>query len=175
MDAKKAGDILYVVGMTYDEMGGSHYYALENYAGNHAPAVRPEQARAAFEALSRAIASGLVRACHDCSEGGIAVAAAEMAFAGGLGMDLYTLTVPRPPEIARDDVILFSESNSRFLCEVAPEKIAAFEAALGGVPIAPLGRVTAENIFRVRGLAGDTIIEKNIADLKEAWQKPLRW
>jgi phosphoribosylformylglycinamidine synthase len=175
MDAKKAGDILYVVGMTYDEMGGSHYYALENYTGNHAPIVRPEQGRAAFEALSRAIASGLVRACHDCSEGGIAVAAAEMAFAGGLGMDLYTLTVPRPPEIARDDVILFSESNSRFLCEVAPEKIAAFEAALQGVPIAPLGRVTDENIFRVSGVTGDTIIEKNIAELKEAWQKPLRW
>ena len=119
--------------------------------------------------------SGLVRACHDCSEGGIAVAAAEMAFAGGLGMDLYTLTVPRPPEIARDDVILFSESNSRFLCEIAPEKVEAFESALKGIPIAPLGRVTDEAILRVRGLTGDTIIEKNIAELKEAWQKPLRW
>ena len=98
-----------------------------------------------------------------------------LAFAGGLGMDLYTLTVPRPPEIACDDVILFSESNSRFLCEVAPEKIAAFESALKGVPIAPLGRVTTEPIFRVRGLTGDTIIEKNLAELKDAWQKPLRW
>jgi phosphoribosylformylglycinamidine synthase II len=175
MDAKKPCDILYTVGMTYDEMGGSHYYSLENYVGNHAPIVRAEQARATFEALSRAIGKGLVRACHDCSEGGIAVAAAEMAFAGGFGMDLYTLTVPRPPEIARDDVILFSESNSRFLCEVAPEKVEAFESALKGVPIAPLGRVTDSDIFRVRGLTGDAIIEKTLAELKEAWQKPLKW
>jgi phosphoribosylformylglycinamidine synthase len=175
MDAKKAGNILYVVGMTYEEMGGSHYYALENHIGNHPPVVRPEQGKATFEALGRAIAKGLVRACHDCSEGGIAVAAAEMAFAGGLGMDLYALAVPRPPEITRDDVILFSESNSRFLCEVAPEKVEAFEAALKGIALAPLGRVTDEPIFRVRGITGEAIIEKDIAELKEAWQKPLKW
>jgi phosphoribosylformylglycinamidine synthase len=98
-----------------------------------------------------------------------------MAFAGGFGMDLYALTVPRPPEIARNDIILFSESNSRFLCEIAPEKVKAFESALKGIPLAPLGRVTDTDIFRVRGVTGDAIIEKKISDLKEAWQKPLRW
>ena len=105
----------------------------------------------------------------------IAVAAAEMAFAGGLGMDLYTMTVPRPPEVQRDDVILFSESNSRFLCEVAPERTAEFEAMLGGVPCAPLGRVIREPRLRIRGLVGQTVISERIEELKETWQKPLRW
>ena len=123
MDAKKAGNILYVVGMTYDEMGGSHYYALENYVGNHAPIVRPEQAprhvRGAFARhrvrASSAPATTAPKAASPSPPPRWRSPAAS-------GMDLYTLTVPRPPEIARDDVILFSESNSRFLCEVAPEK-----------------------------------------------------
>ena len=175
MDAKRAGNIVYVVGMTHDELGGSHYYAIQNLIGNTAPAVRPKEGLRIFKALSRATARGLVRACHDCSEGGIAVAAAEMAFAGGLGMDLYTITVPRPEGIDRDDVVLFSESNSRFICEVEPDRTAAFERALGQVPFAPLGRVTDDATFRVRGLRGRTVVKESIAELKEAWQKPLAY
>ncbi len=175
MDAKRAGNILYIVGTTYAELGGSHYYAHLGYLGNACPIVRPTEAPATFRALAAAIARGLVRACHDCSEGGLAVAAAEMAFAGGLGMDLYTMTAPRPAEVDRDDTILFSESNSRFLVEVEPERTDAFEAALKGVACAPLGRITAEPVFHVRGLKGRTIIRENIAALKEAWQKTLRW
>jgi len=173
MDAKKAGNLLYTVGMTYDELGGSHYYAIRNYTGNKVPEVRPKKGRAVFEAIGRATAAGVLRACHDCSEGGIAVAAAEMAFAGGLGMDLYTMTVPRPRGLDRDDVILFSESNSRFLCEVEPDRAEEFEALLGSVPFAPLGRVTDEPRLRVRGLRGQVRIDEGIGELKEAWQKPL--
>jgi len=175
MDAKKAGDLIYIAGMTYEELGGSHYYAIHNLIGNTVPQVRPEEARRTFEALSRATDAGAVRACHDCSEGGIAVAAAEMAFAGGLGMDLYTMTVPRPQEMDRDDVILFSESNSRFLCEVEPERAEEFEAILGEVPCAPVGRVTVEPSLIIHGLWGGRIINEKIADLKEAWKKPLAW
>ena len=175
MDAKRPGNIVYAVGMTYDELGGSHYYTIHNYVGNRAPKVRPEEGRAVFKGLSRATAAGLVRACHDCSEGGIAVAAAEMAFAGGFGMDLYTMTAPRSRKIDRDDVILFSESNSRFLCEVEPDRADEFEACLRGVPCAPLGRVIKEPRLRIRGLRGRTIISEKVAALKEAWQAPLGW
>ena len=173
MDAKCPGNIIYAVGMTYDELGGSHYYALENAVGNRVPKVRPAEGRAVFEAVQRATAAGAVRACHDCSEGGIAVAAAEMAFAGGLGMDLYTITVPRPRDVDRDDVILFSESNSRFLCEVEPGRSTEFEACLGEVPFAPLGRITEDPRLSVRGLRGQVVIRENLEDMKRAWQKPM--
>ena len=175
MDAKAAGNIVYVVGRTYDEMGGSHYYAVRNLIGNTAPVVRPREGLAVFRAMAAATKTGLMRSCHDCSEGGIAVAAAEMAFAGGLGMDLYTVTVPRPDDLQRDDVILFSESNSRFLCEVEPDKADAFEKALGAVPFAPFGRVTEDGVFRVRGLRGKAIVREAVASLKEAWKKPLAY
>ena len=175
MDAKEPGDIVYVAGMTYDELGGSHYYAAHSSVGNNVPQVRPHEAKKVFAALALATEKRLVRACHDCSEGGIAVAAAEMAFAGGFGMDLYTVTVPRPKEIERDDMILFSESNSRFICEVAPENCDAFEACLKGVPLAPIGRVTRAKRFRVRGLRGQTLITEKLDALKTAWKQPLAW
>jgi len=173
MDVKSPGDIIYIVGMTYDEMGGSHYCAIHGIVGKRVPRVRPRGALLTFQRLAGAIRSGLVRACHDCSEGGIAVAAAEMAFAGGYGMDLYTMTVPRPRSLQRDDVILFSESNSRFVCEVRPRDADAFERALRGVPCAPVGRVTRSRRFRVRGLWGDTIVSESLDALKSAWRDPL--
>jgi len=175
MDLKEPGNLIYIVGMTYDELGGSHYYALYNMVGNKVPIVRPEQAKRLFTALSDAIGSGLVRACHDCSEGGVAVAAAEMAFAGGHGMELSTLPVPRPREVVRNDTILFSESNSRFLCEVSPENADAFEKALEDVPCAAIGRVTRGARFRIRGLNGSLIVSEKIQTLKQAWKAPLAW
>ena len=85
MDLKEEGNLLYVVGRTYDELGGSCYYDLYGKTGKNVPKVRPES-KQDMEKLSKAMTTGLVRSCHDCSEGGIAVAAAEMAFAGNVGL-----------------------------------------------------------------------------------------
>ena len=120
MDLKSPGNRIYVIGKTYAELGGSHYYAIHGFIGNSAPKVRPTEGKRTMEALSLAIDQGLVRSCHDCSEGGIGAAAAEMAFAGGLGMHLSLAGVPRDADVTADAVLLFSESNSRFIVEVAP-------------------------------------------------------
>jgi len=128
-----------------------------------------------MECLSKATAKGLVRACHDCSEGGLGVAAAEMAFAGGLGAKIELRDVPLGETIIRDDYILFSESNSRFLAEVAPKDVAAFEKILRGIPWAVIGQVNDSSVLEVSGLDYKPVLKVDIADLKEAWQKPLRW
>jgi len=175
MDAKAPGNLVYAVGRTRRELGGSHYYMLHDELGVQVPVVRPEEALETFSALSRATAAGLVRACHDCSEGGIAVAAAEMAFAGGLGMRLGLSAVPRADDADRDDVILFSESASRFIVEVAPDRQKEFENTMAGVPFAVLGEVCASARLTVIGLDGSQIVNESLADLKEAWQTPLRW
>ncbi len=94
MDAKAAGNAVYVVGLTKNELGGSHYYDIHGELGRNVPEVDTELGLKVFRALSKATAAGLVRACHDLSEGGLAVAAAEMAFAGGLGMRLDLARVP---------------------------------------------------------------------------------
>ncbi|MBE0430467.1 MAG: phosphoribosylformylglycinamidine synthase subunit PurL [Dehalococcoidia bacterium] len=175
MDCKQEGDLIYIVGTTWNELGGSHYYGIHGYIGNNVPRVNPGKGKQLMDALSTATEAGLARACHDCSEGGIGVAAAEMAFAGELGIEIHLRQVPLGEEISRDDIVLFSESNTRFLVEVAPQDSAAFEESLTGVDFAVIGRVTAKQSLVVYGLAGSPVLSSSLAELKEAWQKPLRW
>jgi phosphoribosylformylglycinamidine synthase len=175
MDCKRAGGLIYIIGATYKELGGSHYYAIRGHVGNSIPKVYPEKGKKLMNALSAAMNKGLVSACHDLSEGGIGVAAAEMAFAGGLGMTINLKNVPLAESIERDDFILFSESNTRFIAEVAPEKKEDFEKAMSGVDFAEIGQVTDNKKFEVYGRNGKVVLSTSIAELKEAWQKPLRW
>ncbi len=98
-----------------------------------------------------------------------------MAFAGELGATVNLKEVPLGEPIDRDDFILFSESNSRFIVEVSPEKKDAFEKEMAGTPFALIGQVTEEPSLEVHGQKGDTVVSISIDELKEAWQKPLRW
>jgi phosphoribosylformylglycinamidine synthase len=174
MDAKRPGDAVYVLGVTRPELGGSEYYALRGHIGNSVPQVDAALARRLYEALSVAMARGLVASCHDCSDGGLGVALAETAFAGGFGMDIDLRLVPGASDL-RDDVTLFAETPSRFVVTVPAEHAAAFEVALQGVPWAAIGRLTSTNAFRVVGRSGAPIIEVGIDRLKAAWQQPLNW
>jgi len=175
MDCKQAGDLIYIIGITRNELGGSHYYSIHGYVGNTVPRVDPKKGKGLMDALSAAMEMGLVRACHDCSEGGIGVAAAEMAFAGELGMVIYLEQVPLAEPIERDNFVLFSESNTRFLVEVAPKDRHQFENMLAGEDFAAIGRVRNNERFEVYGLSGERVLSAPLAELKEAWQKPLRW
>jgi phosphoribosylformylglycinamidine synthase len=129
-------------------MGGSHFALVHDLKGGHVPQVDPAIARRTFAALHTAIDRGLVRACHDLSEGGLAAAMAEMAFAGGFGAAIELAKMPHAitltPSVSHDPmaaILLFSESNTRFLCEVPDTAAEAFERALSGLPHACLGRV----------------------------------
>jgi len=175
MDVKSPGDLIYVMGTTYNEMGGSHYYAQRGFVGNSVPKVNPTKGKEMMKALSAATAKGLVKACHDCSEGGMGVATAEMAFAGGYGMELHLDRVPLGEPIERSDVVLFSESNSRFIVEVAAEDKARFEETMRGVSFGQIGVVAPSERMEIYGLDGRRAVSAPLADLKEAWQKPLRW
>ncbi|MFW6150273.1 MAG: phosphoribosylformylglycinamidine synthase subunit PurL [Chloroflexota bacterium] len=175
MDLKQEGDLLYMVGLTYDELGGSEYFKLKGAVGQRAPQVRPEQARELMSRLSQASKAGLMRACHDLSEGGLAVAAAEMAFAGGLGAELWLEHVPQGEPVSRDDSLLFSESTSRFLVEVAAEQKEAFEAMMGNEGTSLLGKVTRSPRLEIYGRDGTRLVDRDVEELKEAWQRPLRW
>lgn len=175
MDFKQAGDLIYIVGTTWNELGGSEYFRARGFVGNRVPEVNPHQAKQLMDSLSAAMEKGLVRACHDCSDGGIGVAVAEMAFAGGLGAVIYLESVPLGEPIDRDDFILFSESNSRFLVEVAPENKAGFEEVMGATSLAAIGQVSDSEVLEIYGLSGARIVAKSLSELKEAWQRPIRW
>jgi phosphoribosylformylglycinamidine synthase len=173
MDAKKAGNVLFLVGATRDELGGSHYTLVNGVSGGTAPKVDAAAGIVIFAALSRAIREGAVRSCHDLSEGGLAVAAAEMAFAGGLGVQV----VLGNAGTERNDVALFSESASRFLVEVEESHADRFRDVMNraGVPFSAIGAVNSTGRLVVKGIRDNVVMDESIADLKEAWQKPLRW
>ncbi|MBF0531591.1 MAG: phosphoribosylformylglycinamidine synthase subunit PurL [Candidatus Omnitrophica bacterium] len=175
MDLKAAGNLLYVVGMTRDEMGGSIYFDTLGVLGSSVPGVAAKLGVKIFAVLHQAMQTGLVRSCHDCSDGGLAVALAEMAFAGGMGVSARLERVPYQGAGRREDFILFSESNTRFVVEIEPEQQRAFETILRGLPYGLVGRVEAEARLAVYGFKDTALINSNIRDLKEAWQKPLRW
>jgi phosphoribosylformylglycinamidine synthase len=175
MDLKRAGNLLYLVGVTRDELGGSHYAAANHLGGGAAPQVDALRAKATFTAVHRAIAAGLVAACHDLSEGGLAAAAAEMALAGGLGVEIQLANVPASGELPSES-LLFSESNSRFLCEVGPESAAEFEQTLTGVAAARIGVVRDDDrvIVAAAGQAAP-VIDATLSALKDAWKSTLRY
>jgi phosphoribosylformylglycinamidine synthase len=171
MDAKEAGNSIYIVGETKDELGGSHYYMIHGYKGNKVPSVDLKKAKKSFDALIEAMDKGLVKACHDCSEGGIGVAAAEMAFAGELGVKIDLKKVPT--DLKRNDKILFSESNSRFLVEVKKGK--EFEKIMKGNVFAKIGEVTAGKKLIVIGLNKKHIVEEDVNKLKKVWKGTFDW
>ncbi len=172
MDAKKPGDLVYVLGTTHAELGGSEYAAQHGAVGNSVPQVHGEEALVRYRALEKSIAEGLVASCHDCSDGGLGVALAETGFAGGLGLAIDLRQVPTA-RIDRDDVLLFSESQSRFVVTVSSDKAAAFEKIMEGTACAMVGMVTAEAVLKLTGLAGETVLSEPLAALKASWQKTL--
>ncbi len=174
MDAKRVGHLVYVVGITKNELGGSEYFAHHGFVGNTVPKVDAELAKRMYGAIAEAIERGLVASCHDCSDGGLAVALAETAFAGGLGITADISAVPTEDSL-RTDYLLFSESQSRFVVTVAAGKAGKFQEIMRGVPCAEIGEVTKSPILRIRERTGRDIVSANIFKLKEAWQRPLKW
>ncbi|MEM1883897.1 MAG: AIR synthase-related protein, partial [Candidatus Bathyarchaeia archaeon] len=160
---------IYIIGRTYKELGGSEYYRLMGFLGRSVPKVRPNQARRVFRAVTKTIDLGLIDACHDISEGGLAVAAAEMAFSGGYGIEIDLRRVPTD-NLCRDDFILFSESNSRFLVEVPEECATDFERVMHGVVYSRIGRVVKEPRLCIYGLNGDVIVDASLSELVACWK-----
>ena len=149
-DFKRAGGAIYLVGETRDERPGT------------VPAV-PRDAPRLYRALHRAIADGLLSACHDCSEGGAALALAEMAMGGNLGAAADLGGALSAGALA------FSESLGRLLVEVAPDKVSAFEAALSGHAVQPIGEVIAEPSLSIKA-AGASIISTTLAAIEHAYR-----
>ncbi len=174
MDAKEAGNIVFLVGATRRELGGSHLSLVRGLEGGNVPSVDSILAKQTFVTVHQAMQRRLVRSCHDLSEGGLAVAATETAMAGGLGIRIDLRAVcgnELSPTVA-----LFSESNTRFLVETGVDSADEFEQLLrnANVPVARLGTIEADpSVVFTRG--NDVVLEVQVADAKQRWRQPLDW
>ncbi|WP_310397440.1 AIR synthase-related protein [Hymenobacter sp.] len=161
-DFKQADDVVYLLGETYDELGGSEFYALHGQLGANVPKVDFAKAKALYTLVGQANELGLIQSCHDLSDGGLAVALAECTFGYSCGA---SITLPEAGLAL--PVQLFSESHSRFLATVAPEDVVAFEQLLGS-RATRLGVVTDEARLVVSH-GGRAVISADAAMLRHAW------
>ncbi len=169
MDLKEEGNSIYIVGETKNELGASHYYKHKGSLGKNVPMVDAKRAAETYISVTRAIDSGCVKSCHDPSEGGIGVAAAEMAFSGGLGMELDLSRIPSESELTSGK-LTFSESQSRFLIETSDDE--EFRKIMNNMIFSRIGVVTASPSLDVQR-KGKPIFSLSIKDLKERWQNGL--
>ncbi len=175
MDLKSPGNRLFLVGQTHDELGGSHFAKVNGLTGGAVPKVDLEQAPRVFAAIHSAIVEGLIESCHDLSEGGLAVAVAEMAFAGDLGVDIALASLVAGSGVECDASLLYSESNTRFVIEVRPEHAERVAELLRECPATEIGQVTDSDQVRFSGVGGEDVIQSSLAELRSAWKQPLAW
>ncbi|OYT57893.1 MAG: phosphoribosylformylglycinamidine synthase subunit PurL [Candidatus Aenigmatarchaeota archaeon] len=164
-DLKKEGDLLYIIGETKKEMGGSEYYKLLNAQSPTVPKVNPENLKNSINAVCTAIEGNLVKSCHDISEGGLAVCVAEMMIGGDVGVEI---DVGDMSDI-RTDYKLFSESNTRWVVEIEEKKKEEFEKLMkrNSVKFFKLGVVSGRGL--VIKNKGKKIVDIPIDKIKKVW------
>ena len=174
IDLKQPGNKLFMLGFTRDEFAGSHFEMLTGFRATEPPRLDVITARKLYRALNAAQRQGLVRSAHDCSEGGLAVCIAEMVLAGRLGARVKLDARLAPAGAEPDNVtLLFSESNSRLIVEVAAKDAGAFWALFGGLPIHELGEVTREPRLQIAGMKGEPLIDQDAHALAKVFREPL--
>lgn len=157
-----AGDVIYVLGETYADFNGSELQKLQTgKIAGRLMSFDLETEKTNQHLVTAAIQAGLVQSAHDCAEGGLAIALAESAFEKGFGLNV-TVSLPAAQ--------LFSETQSRFVLSVAPDKQAAFEALVGAAATA-IGEVTAD--VQIRMQAQDDAIEMPLAEAKLKWEEAI--
>ncbi|HMR66171.1 MAG TPA: phosphoribosylformylglycinamidine synthase subunit PurL [Anaerolineae bacterium] len=188
MDLKRPGNLLYLVGDTRAELGGSHYQLVINndqlaisneqkevhnsqFTIHNSQLIPPQPVPGALKrlrTLHRAMSMGLVQACHDCSEGGLAVALAEMCLAGRLGARINLSKMAL--NLLTDEQMLFAESLTRFVIEVRPEDSRMIEQLLTGLPYTQIGHVNTDPRLQIYGQAGGLVIDAAVSELESAWR-----
>ncbi len=171
MDSKVAGDLVYVVGLTRNELGGSEYYDHLGYVGLNVPRVFSSDFVLLYRAISQAVTKGLVASVHGIYRGGLGVHLAMVAMGGGLGMHVDLRRVPAE-SVGRNDTLLFSESAGRFIVTIDSSRRTEFESEFKAMPCACIGAVTAEPVLNADGLTGEAVLSVSVSDLKRAWKMP---
>ncbi len=161
MDLKKSGNLLAMIGETKEEMGGSHFNLLKGLTNGFVPQVHPKISYKCMKQIHAASQKGLLRSCHDLSEGGLAVGLAEMAFAGGLGASV------KVSDSLPAVVQLFSESSGRWVIELEPSKLGQIKKIFAGSPFAVIGKVQSKPKLEIQNKK--KLISMNIAELQKSW------
>ncbi len=169
-DFKSNGDLIYIIGETKNELGGSEYYSMKGLLGANVPKVNFKKNFAIYKKLSSAISKGLVASCHDCSDGGIGVAIAECCIGGNIGAAIDFGKYSRLPGLQ----LLFSESSGRFIVSVKKKKEKSFRAKMRGIKLQKIGTVSKSGALSI-DIKKQNILKLEVCLLEKAWKKTMGW
>lgn len=164
---KKEDDLVYQIGTTYDELGGSEFYKLFNQMGANVPKVRKENAKKLYLQMMQAHEYGLLQSAHDLSDGGLAVALAECVIGTDFGVTISLDTLGDLADIAK----LFSESHSRFVVSIRPNDKEKLEQIFGANAYY-LGKVQQECSFKIISKSIN-LIELKVSEMEQTWRSGL--
>ncbi|MBI3485679.1 phosphoribosylformylglycinamidine synthase [Candidatus Daviesbacteria bacterium] len=169
LDLKFPGDLIYILGETFDELAGSELYFMLNQSGGNIPKVNAKVNLKLYQSLQKAIEQELVASAQSVNRGGLIIALAKTALAGKLGLEIDLKKLPGV--VKKDDIALFSESQGRIVVSVSPENSKKFEKIMNGNNFNLIGEVRGDNQFKVMGISGKAIIETDLEILEKAYKK----
>ena len=168
---KKAGDSIYLLGETFDELGGSEYYKMlaqntksdTDTIGNDVPKVNLEKNLKIYLVLENVISKELISSAISLTSGGLAIALAKASVGGMLGCTVSLKNLPG--NFTSLDSALFSESQGRILATVAKENVKKFENMMKGISFAKLGIVSKNNKFIILNMENKKVVDTNVYKL----------
>jgi len=172
MDLKAPGNDIYMIGETSAELGGSEYFKMLGIKNGQVPDVDLDRAPRIMKQLCAAIRKGVVRSCHDLSEGGLALAISEMAFSGNIGVRMDIKDLVYFGEDKRFDFFLFSESNTRFLIEVEKKNIDSIVTIFKGLPFAKLGETMEAKQLQIY-FKDKKLIDLPLSIIQNKWRRKI--
>ncbi|MFC1615883.1 AIR synthase-related protein [Patescibacteria group bacterium] len=178
LDTKIPGDLVYIIGDTKNELGASEYFLHMDkkgkIIGNNVPQVDHGIAKKIYEKMAEATDKRLIASAFSPNIGGLGITLAKKAIAGQLGMEIDLTKIPGADNFEREDYLLFSESQSRIVVTVDPNKKDEFENLMNGLKIAQIGVVTEDQNFIIKGFNGDDIIKTNVPNLDDYYRKTFK-
>lgn len=179
IDAKFPGDLVYVLGETFNELGGSEYYAMKGeqdvmrYIGQNVPSVCAAKNANLYNALAKAIQEEIVCSAISVNQGGLGIALAKTSMAGMLGMDA-SLKKPKNTLIDRNDQLLFSESQGRFIVTINPKYQGKFERIMDGNYFKHIGTIREDNKFTIKGAKGGNLVDTTTEKLLDSYKSTFK-
>jgi phosphoribosylformylglycinamidine synthase len=174
MPFKNEGNKVFILGITRNELGGSVFSKIENIKNGIVPDVYPKESKEIMKRIYKAINSGLVESCHDCCEGGIAVAVSEMAFAGDKGAIIDIDSIKNKDKLTVVET-LFSESNGRFIVEVRPENESKFIDIFKDCVFCKVGCVSEDKNVIFESVKNKIKVKEKSKNLLNAWRNTINW
>jgi phosphoribosylformylglycinamidine synthase len=174
MPLKNEGNKIFILGITRNELGGSVFAKIKNIKNGIVPDVYPKESKEVMKGIYKAINTDLVKSCHDCSEGGIAVAISEMAFAGNKGVVIDIDAIKTKDKLTVAET-LFSESNGRFVIEVRAENEFKFRKIFENCVFAEIGCVTKDKNVIFESTKNKIKVKEKSKNLLNAWCNTIDW